>query len=94
MNLAIGDLEILIEALDAWEEKDISAGLLMASVGAMLAKDKKEAHQRVEDSMQKAQNARKQKSEIATCLKAKLILMKNELLSENPPDKGREREDG
>ncbi len=79
MDLTIEELEILIRGIDAWEQSDRRSALTVGMIGSMLAKDKDEEKTRMEDVMREADKKTKTKAEIAICLKAKLVLMKNRL---------------
>jgi len=76
-DLTKEDLEILIEAVATWESKDISSAMMSSMIGMMLAKDKEEAKRDTEEAFREAEIQKREKSEIATCLKAKLILIKS-----------------
>ncbi len=78
MELTEEDLNNLIEAVGVWEYKDMSDAAIGSMVGMMLARNKEEAGRYTKEFLEKGNNARKEKFEIAICLKAKLILMKIE----------------
>jgi len=76
------DLDILIEALDAWLKRDASREILGDIFGTMLLKDDEARNKFFAEREEKKQQKKSQQQneqEIATLLKAKLILIKQKL---------------
>ena len=83
MRLTIVEIDTLIEAMDAWIDKD-SAGLLMGGLlESMLMRDDPEAKSSFADRQaakkREADYERRQRGEVAVMIKAKLITMRREL---------------
>lgn len=74
------EIDVLIEALDAWEKKDFGAELLSVVLGSMLGNDDPVAKQRFDDDMidekEKREKEAKVRCEVSVLLKAKLIYLK------------------
>lgn len=79
MELTKDDLMVLIEAVEVWEYKDTNAAMTLSLLGIMMAKNKEDAKSRSEEALTEGKQASKEKKEIAICLKAKLVLVKNRL---------------
>lgn len=79
MELTKGDFEILIEAIEEWEKSDKLMGAFSGLFGAMVSKTEEEGHKFIDKVTHLADQKAKDKKEIAAVLKAKLILMKNEI---------------
>lgn len=86
MTLTVDEYEILIKGVDAWANKDKSSGMVSSMLCIMLSKSKEEAHEGFTKTMDEANAAAQAKNETATCLKAKLILMKQAQEKENKDD--------
>lgn len=71
------DIQVLMQALDALEEKSTRDGLLSSMLGLMLSKDKEEAVQYADEEMRKADRERESIKDTIILLKAKLITMKD-----------------
>lgn len=89
MNLTETDFNILIEAMDEWTQKGLMGNLMGGLMGSLIAKDDLKAREAfaAEESKRKAQynNERQYRQEVATLLKAKLIMLKRELQSLDYP---------
>ena len=79
MNLTINEIEILIDSVKVWQTKEISSSLTAAMLHTMLSKTNEEAEKYSADALGKGKEKAAAKEEVATCLRAKLILMKEEL---------------
>ena len=77
MEITREEYEVLIEALGTWENSDAQTAMMSGLMGSILAEDPDEGKKRLEESVRRGEIKTKEKSEIATCLKAKLILLKN-----------------
>lgn len=77
MDLTKGDYDVLIEAVDEWKNADTGKAMIMSMIGSMSANSKEERQKIITEIMEQAAETSKGKEEIATCLKAKLYLMKN-----------------
>jgi hypothetical protein len=71
------DIQMLMDALDALEEKSTRDGLLSSMLGLMLSKDKEEAAQYADEEMRKAEKVGAAIKDTIILLKAKLITMKD-----------------
>ena len=80
MELTKGDISTLIEAIDAWASMDHKNGLMSAMIGGLLIRDDNAREEMMDERLKNADFKAKEKDEIATILKAKLILMKNNLV--------------
>ena len=74
------DIELLMEALDALEKKDVNDAFTTGLLGAMLTKDKDERMNDFEKTMNDAQEKSKGLKNRIILLKAKLIQMQDEML--------------
>lgn len=77
------EIDTLIEALDAWEQKDFAGRMFGKFVSAMVAKDispeqQQELEREEQRAEEKADREARQRREVATLLKAKLIMMKQD----------------
>ncbi len=79
-NLSSKEIDILVDALEAWERKDMTGKLMGGLLKAMIAKDdpvmkaKMEEEERIEN--EKEEKEARQRKEVALMLKAKLIGIK------------------
>lgn len=78
--LTIEDLDILTEALSAWESKDDMGEMAGELIGAMLCKDDPAAKQKMEGDLAKRkakfQTMKARRAEDSVLIKSKLIQMK------------------
>ena len=82
MDLTKEDLNILIEALDSWLNRDFGGEIIGDMLGSLLAKDeegKKKILEEREERKKVKETQKQNEAEIATLLKAKLILMKQKI---------------
>ncbi len=84
-QLIIKDLDILIEALDAWENKEM-AGEMMGELMTMMMlgkdatqEDKAEYEINRDAKREKAEFEKRERKETSLLLKAKLIMLKQEI---------------
>ena len=71
------DIQVLMNALDALEEKSTRDGVMSSLLGMMFSKDKEEAVKYAEEEMQKAEDEKMKIKDTIILLKAKLIHMKD-----------------
>lgn len=85
MALTTTDIDILLEAMDAWVEKDAAGTLMTDLLGGLLAGKDPEAQEAMrlerENARRERDYERAQRKEVATLLKATLIRMKRELMA-------------
>lgn len=79
MELIREDIDVLIEALSAWETEKIGSAMISGMITAMVAKDKDAGKLEVTEHMAIAEGETQERREISVMLKAKLYLMKNKL---------------
>ena len=79
MNLEQKDIEVLIDALDAWERADGLSGIMAGMLGGVLSKNKDEAASIMDEVMAEAEEKTKGKKEISAMIKAKLYIIKEKL---------------
>jgi hypothetical protein len=88
-GLTIKDIEVLMEALEAWEREEGLKGVVGIMIGGLMAPDK-EAREKIfaeqEEKAKEKHELTKANKEIAILLKAKLLLMKQELLEQKRAD--------
>ncbi len=84
-QLTIKDLEILIESLDAWENKEI-AGEMMGELMSMMIlgkdvtqEDKAQYEIDRDVKREKAEFEKRERKETSLLLKAKLVMLKQEI---------------
>ena len=79
-ELSIEDLNVLIDAVDAWVEKDSSGELIGGLITAMLTDKNPEAQEKMKREREADQAKKKQEKQLAketaVLLKGKLIQMK------------------
>jgi len=79
-TLSSKEIDLLVDALDAWERKDLTGKLMSGMLKGMFAKDdpvlkaKMEEEERIEN--EKEEKEARQRKETALMLKAKLIGIK------------------
>ena len=86
MELKIEELDILIDAMTAWESRDSFGQLMGGLMGAMLAKDdeqREERHAQFEKTMEEKADQQRREKETSIIIKAKLIQMKDKLIAKN-----------
>jgi len=71
------EINVLLEAVEAWEKEDAASGLMSMMLGAMLIKDEAERDAMMEESKAATEAKTNAKKERAILLKAKLIQMRN-----------------
>lgn len=74
------EIDILMEALDAWESKDSMSDLLVTMLGAGMAKDEASRDSYLEErqiEMEKRKLEQRTRKEQAILIKAKLIQMRD-----------------
>jgi hypothetical protein len=79
MQLTTQDINLMLEALEAWEKEAMSAGLLGGILGVIVAKDEEDATSRADARMAEASQEARRRSRSAVLLKAKLITMQDEM---------------
>ena len=67
------EIELLFEALEAWEEVPTREGFSSSLIGAMLAKDKESQEQTMTKTMDKSKQEELRRKRRSIMLKAKLI---------------------
>lgn len=78
------EIEMLVEALEVWENDTGSGNLMVDIIEHMLARDcnpeqKERMRREKNDFKTKCEEEKKMRKEISTLLKAKLILMKKDI---------------
>lgn len=79
MELTDQELEILVECVEAWEQKPMSEGVTGTLLGAMFCRGTEERERFMredEQRLKQAQGDQKLRRERATLLKAKLIQLR------------------
>ena len=79
MELEKKDVEILVEALDAWECSESKSEMMTDVLTIMLIKDKAESKKMLAESKEKIKESEKSKKEISTMIKAKLYIIKEKI---------------
>lgn len=82
MDLTRKDFDVLIEAVEAWENKDAASAMMGGLMDGLLSRDMKpeqmaEMKARRADEDRKREAARKARKEISVVLRAKLISIRN-----------------
>jgi hypothetical protein len=77
-DVTVNDLQVLIEALDAWINKDAGGDLMGDLLTAMVTKDGSMENPKVEQEKAKRRRAKEQRAETAIFIKAKLLFIKKE----------------
>ena len=77
-KLDASEINVLIEALDAWVNEDGLSGILGGLLSVGLSDDKDAARERLERRMQEVGDEKAIKDETAILIKAKLISMKRD----------------
>ena len=72
------EIEIILDALDAWENQPSSSGMLMSLLGSALIKDEEKAVQFFEKSAEESSRKSKSRRDRVILIKAKIVQMKNE----------------
>lgn len=76
------EINILVEALEAWENKDLGSELMMGLFTAMICRDDPDAKSKMEieesERREKMEREKTERKETSLMLKAKLIEMKRE----------------
>ncbi|MEK0347890.1 MAG: hypothetical protein QQN44_06125 [Nitrosopumilus sp.] len=78
MDFSINDLNILIEAIVAWEKEPFYDGM-MESAAKMMCNHEKPNQQTMDEQIKKVDKARSIRTEIGTLIKAKLITNRRDL---------------
>lgn len=87
-SLIPDDIDILIEALDSWISSENMSFALTSSFMALMARNKEEFESQMKN-LEEKENTKNmkdriiEKKEIATLLKAKLILMKQQIINKD-----------
>lgn len=81
MEIELEDIEILMEALNALEEKAMSDGLMGGLIGLMLVGDKSQAEKMLDKEMSEARQKDLEVKERVILTKAKLVQMKRKLIA-------------
>ena len=78
-NLTAQEIDTLIDALGAWENKDLSGMIMGSMLKGIISKEgnKESAEREMEKDMEEFDRKRKARTEQSILLKAKLISMKN-----------------
>lgn len=83
-NLTKKEIDALVDALEAWEQKDFGSSLMMGLMGAMFTKDDPEAQEKFkrEEEKRRAEEEIKlrERKETSLMIKAKLVRMKQDML--------------
>ncbi len=87
-TLTTKEINILMEALEAWENKDDATGLMVGLMGAMIipdnapeeAKRKLEVH--MEEHEQKREREKKDRKDTSLLLRAKLVQIRANIVIE------------
>jgi len=83
-KLTIQEIDTLIEALEAWEVGDRGGNLMSRLITHMISQDNEELGNKLnkvdEKKEKEEEEAKYNRKEVATLLKAKLIEMKRELV--------------
>ena len=88
MELTVQDLKVLIESVGDWQKKGTTNAMITSMLGASLAKSKEEGKEIIDTTFKKAKASDEERFEIATVLKAKLIMMKSSLMESNLTENG------
>jgi len=89
MDLTIDELNILIDAMTAWESRDSFSQMTGALMGAMLAQDdeQREANKaKFEQDMEEKAEQQRREKETSIMIKAKLIGMKDKATAKAAAD--------
>jgi len=90
MKLTIKEIDILIDALEAWETKDAGANLAMDFLGVMLSDNTPEGKARFErmakQRQEKMELKLRERKETSLLLRAKLVGIKQDILIDNAND--------
>lgn len=76
--LTSDDIDLLLEAIDAWEREPNGTALISSLMGFSIAKDESDAKKHMIDKMETAKIAIGKRYRRAILLKAKLIQMQDE----------------
>lgn len=83
-NLTRKEIDTLIDALEAWEAKDMGEEIMMTVLGAMFCKDDPEAKAKMEteqnERREKVEMEGRERKETSLMLRAKLIQLKQNML--------------
>lgn len=85
-RLTTDDIEVLLDALKAWESKDLASDFMVSILGSMLAKtpdEKAEAERDNERHMAESRLKSDQRKETSVILQAKLIQMRQKLTADS-----------
>ena len=89
MELTIREIDILIEAMGAWESREAAGDLMRGLVIGMISKDdedrKKLFHEQEEEKNQRELEKQKER-EISILIKAKLIRLKDTITAKEAAD--------
>ena len=80
--LELDDVQVLLEAMEAWENKDDAGALMSGMVGALLTKGDEEWKAKQKESDDKLAAAKRMRKERSVLLRAKLIQFKDTLIAQ------------
>ena len=96
MELTIKEIDILIDALDAWESRNVAENLfadLLTHIVIPEGQERDDAKRKLRDDREKEELQKKNEKEKSILIKAKLIQMKDKIVSieasnylRNPPE--------
>ena len=86
MELELEDIETLMEALDALEQKAMSDGIVGGLLGMMLSDSKEQARGVLEKEISEAQQEGEATKERVILTKAKLVQMKRKMIANEAAD--------
>lgn len=73
LEMTQAEIELLFEALDAWEQAPSHEGFISATINAVMAKDPQNRDQTMADTIAKAKQDELRRKRRSIMLKAKLI---------------------
>lgn len=76
------DIDLLLDAVNAWEKEAQHIGMSVGMLGLMLSKDHDEAEENFKASMAESGETTRKRSRQAILIKAKLIQMQEELTAD------------
>lgn len=82
----IEEIEIFMEALDAWENSAAAGAFFGSMLASVAAPDKEFAQREIDRQLAEAKEDKKSKKEKAILLKAKLINLKDQIATSEAAD--------
>jgi len=85
--LSTKECDVLIEALEAWESKDLSKSMMNIMIRSLVPVDDPVAKEKMDREMKERQDKDEQecrfRKEVSTLLKAKLIQLKHQMQTDD-----------